>query len=122
MMYSRMIAIIHVYYLDPYVKIVLMQEGKRLKKKKTSIKKCTLNPYYNESFSFEVPYEQIQKVSLMITVMDYDRMGSNEAIGRIILGCNATGAELRHWMDMLASPRRPIAQWHTLQSVEENAN
>ncbi|KRZ78842.1 Synaptotagmin-1 [Trichinella papuae] len=107
---------------DPYVKIVLMQEGKRLKKKKTSIKKCTLNPYYNESFSFEVPYEQIQKVSLMITVMDYDRMGSNEAIGRIILGCNATGAELRHWMDMLASPRRPIAQWHTLQSVEENAN
>jgi len=104
---------------DPYVKIVLMQGGKRLKKKKTSIKKCTLNPYYNESFSFEVPFEQIQKVQLVVTVMDYDRMGSNEAIGRVLLGCNATGAELRHWMDMLASPRRPIAQWHTLAPVEE---
>ncbi|VDL70559.1 unnamed protein product [Nippostrongylus brasiliensis] len=104
---------------DPYVKIVLMQGGKRLKKKKTSIKKCTLNPYYNESFSFEVPFEQIQKVSLMITVMDYDKLGSNDAIGRCLLGCNATGAELRHWMDMLASPRRPIAQWHTLGPVEE---
>uniref|UniRef100_A0A914ZG97 C2 domain-containing protein n=1 Tax=Parascaris univalens TaxID=6257 RepID=A0A914ZG97_PARUN len=104
---------------DPYVKIVLMQGGKRLKKKKTSIKKCTLNPYYNESFSFEVPFEQIQKVSLMITVMDYDKLGSNDAIGRCLLGCSATGAELRHWMDMLASPRRPIAQWHTLGPVED---
>ena len=45
---------------DPYVKISLMLNGKRMKKKKTTIKKCTLNPYYNESFSFEVPFEQIQ--------------------------------------------------------------
>ncbi|XP_037903939.1 synaptotagmin 1-like isoform X1 [Hermetia illucens] len=104
---------------DPYVKIAIMQNGKRLKKKKTSIKKCTLNPYYNESFSFEVPFEQIQKIQLVVTVVDYDRIGTSEPIGRVILGCNATGTELRHWSDMLASPRRPIAQWHTLKDAEE---
>ncbi|XP_023289086.1 synaptotagmin 1 [Orussus abietinus] len=104
---------------DPYVKIALMQNGKRLKKKKTSIKKCTLNPYYNESFTFEVPFEQIQKVQLVVTVVDYDRIGTSEPIGKVILGYNASGTELRHWSDMLASPRRPIAQWHTLKDPED---
>lgn len=104
---------------DPYVKIALMQNGKRLKKKKTSIKKCTLNPYYNESFTFEIPFEQIQKVQLVVTVVDYDRIGTSEPIGKVVLGCNASGTELRHWMDMLASPRRPIAQWHSLKDPED---
>ncbi|CAK1600979.1 unnamed protein product [Parnassius mnemosyne] len=104
---------------DPYVKIALMQNGKRLKKKKTSIKKCTLNPYYNESFTFEVPFEQIQKVNLVVTVVDYDRIGTSEPIGKVVLGYNASGTELRHWSDMLASPRRPIAQWHTLKDPDD---
>ncbi|XP_053572735.1 synaptotagmin-1 [Bombina bombina] len=104
---------------DPYVKIHLMQNGKRLKKKKTTIKKNTLNPYYNESFSFEVPFEQIQKVQVVVTVLDYDKIGKNDAIGKVFVGYNCTGAELRHWSDMLANPRRPIAQWHTLAPEEE---
>ncbi|XP_007456218.1 PREDICTED: synaptotagmin-2 isoform X2 [Lipotes vexillifer] len=104
---------------DPYVKIHLMQNGKRLKKKKTTVKKKTLNPYFNESFSFEIPCEQIQKVQVVVTVLDYDKLGKNEAIGKIFVGSSATGTELRHWSDMLANPRRPIAQWHSLKPEEE---
>ncbi|XP_005802095.1 synaptotagmin-1-like [Xiphophorus maculatus] len=104
---------------DPYVKIHLMQNGKRLKKKKTTIKKNTLNPYYNESFSFEVPSEQLEKVQIAVTVLDYDKIGKNDAIGKLLLGGNSTGTELRHWSDMLANPRRPIAQWHSLKSEDE---
>ncbi|XP_073694964.1 synaptotagmin-1a isoform X1 [Garra rufa] len=104
---------------DPYVKIHLMQNGKRLKKKKTTIKKNTLNPYYNESFSFEVPFEQIQKVQVVITVLDYDKIGKNDAIGKVFVGLNSSGTEIRHWSDMLANPRRPIAQWHVLKPEEE---
>ncbi|KAF7670340.1 hypothetical protein LDENG_00018750 [Lucifuga dentata] len=104
---------------DPYVKIHLMQNGKRLKKKKTTIKKNTLNPYYNESFSFEVPCEQIEKVQIAATVLDYDKIGKNDAIGKLLLGANSTGTELRHWSDMLANPRRPIAQWHSLKPEDD---
>ena len=38
----------------------MIQGGKRTKKKKTTIKKCTLNPYFNESFTFEIPPNEIQ--------------------------------------------------------------
>ena len=60
----------------------------------------------------------LQKVQLMVTVVDYDRVGASEPIGKVLLGCDAKGAELRHWSEMLATPRRPVAQWHTLKAIE----
>lgn len=104
---------------DPYVKIHLLQNGKRLKKKKTTVKKNTLNPYYNESFSFEIPQDQMPKIQAVITVLDYDKIGKNDAIGKIWVGNKAKGGELRHWSDMVSNPRRPIAQWHPLRPEEE---
>uniref|UniRef100_A0A8C7P919 C2 domain-containing protein n=1 Tax=Oncorhynchus mykiss TaxID=8022 RepID=A0A8C7P919_ONCMY len=104
---------------DPFVKIVLQHNGKRIKKKKTTVKKNTLNPYFNESFSFEIPFEQIQKVQVVITVYDYDKLGSNDAIGKTFMGYGATGVGLKHWSEMLANPRRPVAQWHVLCPEEE---
>ncbi|XP_048185512.1 synaptotagmin-5 [Perognathus longimembris pacificus] len=100
---------------DPYVKVHLLQGGKKMRKKKTTIKKNTLNPYYNEAFSFEVSCDQVQKVQVELTVLDYDKLGKNEAIGRVAVGTAVGGAGLRHWADMLANPRRPIAQWHSLR-------
>lgn len=57
---------------DPYVKASLICDGRRLKKRKTSIKKNTLNPTYNEALVFDIPNENIENVSLIIAVMDYD--------------------------------------------------
>lgn len=58
---------------DPYVKVSLLCDGRRLKKKKTTIKKNTLNPVYNEAIIFDIPPENMDQVSLLISVMDYDR-------------------------------------------------
>ncbi|XP_032815695.1 synaptotagmin-5-like [Petromyzon marinus] len=104
---------------DPYVKIQVMEGGIRLKKKKTTVKKKALNPYFNEAFSFDIPFENIEKIQLVFSVMDYDSLSRNDAIGKVYVGCGAAGAGHRHWSDMLANPRRPITQWHTLQPVEE---
>ena len=37
--------------------------------------------------------------------------------GCVEVGCNSTKAELKHWSEMLANPRRPIAKWHTLKPM-----
>ncbi|XP_014118106.1 PREDICTED: synaptotagmin-3 [Pseudopodoces humilis] len=106
-------------YSDPYVKASLMAEGRRLKKRKTSIKKNTLNPNYNEALVFDVPHESVHHVSLTIAVVDYDCIGHNEVIGLCRVGSDADGPGREHWAQMLANPRKPIEHWHTL--VEEKA-
>ncbi|NXP42183.1 SYT1 protein, partial [Leiothrix lutea] len=103
---------------DPFVKVHLILNRRKWKKKRTSVKKNTLNPYFNEVFVFEVPFSQIQNVDVVISVWDHDKVTKNEPIGKLFLGCRATGNQLRHWSDMLSNPRRPLAQWHILQPPE----
>ena len=50
----------------------MVYEGKKVEKKKTVIHQKTLNPVFNETFTFTVPYERIRHTSLVISVMDHD--------------------------------------------------
>merc|ERR1719495_1226064 len=105
---------------DPYVKIKLLDsKGKRIgKKKKTTVKNANLNPYYNESFVFMVEQSMLRKVNLEITVLDYDRIGGSDPIGKVMLGYNRKKLEKKHWSEMIENPRRPIIHWHVLKDPE----
>lgn len=64
-----------------YVKMYLLYNGQRIAKKKTHVKKRTLNPVFNESFVFEVPAAPnaaLDHVSLELLVLDWDRVTKNE--------------------------------------------
>ena len=58
---------------DPYVKINLFYQGQRQDKWKSSVKRNTLSPVFNEPFSFYVGKLTPAKVLLEIVVMDHDR-------------------------------------------------
>ena len=73
----------HSFFLtDPYVKIYLLYNDQRIAKKKTHVKKRTLNPVFNESFVFELPHleEGLKNISLEFMLLDWDRVTKNEVL------------------------------------------
>ncbi|XP_062339914.1 LOW QUALITY PROTEIN: inositol 1,4,5-trisphosphate receptor-interacting protein-like 2 [Osmerus eperlanus] len=105
---------------DPFVKVQLVPGLKLSKTKKTSCMRGTIDPFYNESFSFRVPQEDLSEVSLVFTVYGHNMKSSNDFVGRIVIGQFSTGPpETSHWRHLLASQRTAVEQWHSLRSRAE---
>ncbi|XP_003386572.1 PREDICTED: synaptotagmin-10-like [Amphimedon queenslandica] len=107
---------------DPYVKIYLLHKGTRQAKWKSTIKKKTLVPIYNEQFQFDVTDMNISFILLEVSVMDYDRLGRNDLMGFFTLGEGANHPSGRqHWQEMVSHPRNPISRWHALGAKNTNS-
>ena len=67
-------------FSDPYVKIYLLHKEQRISKKKTHVKKRTLNPVFNESFVFDLPRTDngLADIQLEFALLDWDRVTKNE--------------------------------------------
>ncbi|KRY48756.1 Synaptotagmin-11 [Trichinella britovi] len=104
---------------DPYVKVYLLYNGKKIAKKKTHVKKKTIAPVYNQSFSFDLPDVSdfnIDNISIEFLVMDWDRIAKNEVMGRCEIGLRAATHDGRsHWEEISGSPGKQFAKWHHLQ-------
>uniref|UniRef100_UPI003AAF5FD9 synaptotagmin-like protein 2 isoform X5 n=1 Tax=Centroberyx gerrardi TaxID=166262 RepID=UPI003AAF5FD9 len=70
---------------DPYVKCYLLPDRTKLGKRKTSVKKKTLNPTYNEILRFKIIMEVLKMQKLNISVWHHDTFGRNSFLGEVDL-------------------------------------
>lgn len=102
-------------YSDPYVKIYLKPDAHKKTKRRTSIKKRTLNPEFNEEFVYDIAHHDLARKSLELAVWDHDVGKSNDFIGGVVMDINSSGSALMHWYDMLKTPNKVHTHWHTLE-------
>ncbi|XP_035522412.1 synaptotagmin-like protein 2 isoform X4 [Morone saxatilis] len=70
---------------DPYVKCYLLPDKTKLGKRKTNVKKKTLNPTYNEILRFKIMIEVLKTQNLNISVWHNDTFGRNSFLGEVDL-------------------------------------
>ncbi|GIY29679.1 synaptotagmin 1 [Caerostris extrusa] len=66
---------------DPYVKVYLLPDKK--KKHETKVHRKTLNPVFNETFNFKVPFAEITSKTLVFAIFDFDRFSKHDQIGEV---------------------------------------
>ncbi|XP_078390628.1 extended synaptotagmin-1 [Cetorhinus maximus] len=86
---------------DPYVSLILLPDKNRVTKRKTSVKKKTINPEYNDKFEFEIPLEEAQKRKLDLTVKNNVSFMSRE-IGKLCFDLSQLNLtqEITQWFDL----------------------
>ncbi|XP_035134601.1 extended synaptotagmin-3 isoform X2 [Callithrix jacchus] len=72
---------------DPYVRVYLLPERKWTCRKKTSVKRKTLEPLFDETFEFFVPMEEVKKRSLDVAVKNSRPLGSHrrKELGKVLI-------------------------------------
>lgn len=111
MLFQSLITWFHFPIADPYVKVSVWQGGKKLKKKKTGVQRCTVSPVYNEALNFNIPKDIIKTSIIEFEVVHDSLLGPNEPLGRAIVGNmhNIRIEERSFFDEMLRS--KTIAQW-----------
>jgi len=75
-------------FSDPFVKIYLNPDPKKLTRHVTQVIKKTLNPVWNETFGFDLPLEEVRKKKIRLAVWDYDFGPTNDYIGEVSIKLN----------------------------------
>ncbi|KAK5965602.1 hypothetical protein GCK32_004881 [Trichostrongylus colubriformis] len=102
-------------FSDPYCKISLTPITSKAHRQRTSIKKRTLNPEFNETITFVVPFKDLPKKTLQIGVYDHDLGKHDDYIGGIVLSTAAKDERGRQWSSCIENPGQTFESWHQLE-------
>ncbi|XP_049870041.1 uncharacterized protein LOC126369598 isoform X2 [Pectinophora gossypiella] len=92
---------------DPYVKVYLLPDKSKTGKRKTKVKKNTLNPVFEETLSFAQPLTSLSSRTLWLSVWHADMFGRNDFLGEVTLPL----------ADVVFDD--PAPQWHKLHERTE---
>ncbi|XP_039600330.1 synaptotagmin-like protein 2 isoform X6 [Polypterus senegalus] len=68
---------------DPYVKSYLLPDKAKMGKRKTSVKKKTLNPTFNEILRYKIDNDTLKTQTLNLSVWHNDTFGRNSFLGEV---------------------------------------
>lgn len=111
--------------LDPIVRLTLqLGQTDKVKRKKTNVKRNTLNPKWNEEISFNIPGISLADSCLEIGVYHHDLIAPDEPLGFLrfenttpISNANiAQHSEIIHWCEVINGGQR-AACWHLLRKA-----
>ncbi|CAI9575968.1 unnamed protein product, partial [Staurois parvus] len=93
---------------DPYVKAYLLPEKAKMGKRKTAVKKKTVNPVYNEILRYKIPKQSLLAQTLNLSVWHHDALGRNSFLGEVNLNLGTWDWNTqRKWYQL--EPRTPAA-------------
>ncbi|XP_072433818.1 synaptotagmin-like protein 2 isoform X3 [Chiloscyllium punctatum] len=95
---------------DPYVKSYLLPDKIKTGKRKTTVKKRTLNPVYNEILRYKIDKASLMAQTLNLSVWHNDTFGRNSFLGEVEV-------ELRKW-----DWSNKKMDWHDLKPRTISAN
>ena len=95
----------------------IIHKGQRLSKLKTSTKKGTCNPIFNELFEIDLSSMnlEVEDLQLDLFVMNYDRLGHNTVMGGVLFGDHVMHKSGQsHWKKAMIETNSNVTMWHPL--------
>lgn len=75
----------HPFFLFSYVKVYLLPDKSKAGKRKTRVKKHTMNPIFDEVLKYSLPLEELNSRTLWLSVWHSDMFGRNNFLGEVQL-------------------------------------